>query len=337
MGIRNFYTFLSKYAPRALQKTTLHNYRNKTLGIDANLLLYKLLENNIKSDSIDYETYYFLLIKIISHASRYNIKLLFVFDGPTPDIKKKTVKIRQHSRYKAKQILKEFIETRNSYSIDTDITETELKKKEISLKLDSIHLSYQLIEDTKKFLLNSGISFMDAKHEADSQLAYLSKINAIDGIITNDYDILTFGGVKIIVNLFDYIYKTNNYCKTAYEINLNTVLFYLDITFNSFIDLCILMGTDYSCKPDISFDDAYLYIKMYHTFDSIIKLVPMIVIPDNLNYELIFKYFTDCYAHEYIPKILDINAIKIIKYIYTMTQFTDKTHKNFIFLLNRKY
>ena len=47
MGIKNFYKFIQKYSPNSIMNKSLGEYYGKCLGIDANLLLYKLLAKNI--------------------------------------------------------------------------------------------------------------------------------------------------------------------------------------------------------------------------------------------------------------------------------------------------
>lgn len=53
---------------------------------------------------------------------------------------------------------------------------------------------------------------MTAPFEADAQLAYLNKIQYIDAIVTEDSDLLLFGGKKIIFKMgADYIGKEMNH------------------------------------------------------------------------------------------------------------------------------
>jgi flap endonuclease-1 len=61
----------------------------------------------------------------------------------------------------------------------------------------------------------------------------------VDGVYTDDMDILTFGSPKIIKNLISLKNKPQ-------EINLNTILDKLNLSYNEFIDFCILLGCDYS-------------------------------------------------------------------------------------------
>ena len=59
----------------------------------------------------------------------------------------------------------------------------------------------------------------------------MSKINLLDGIITNDFDNLTFGGKKIIMNFFG----KDSFFRTVTEIDLQELLKSLNISYESFV------------------------------------------------------------------------------------------------------
>ena len=317
MGVRNFYKFLQKYAYTVIENKKYSDYSGKILGIDANLLLYKLLYKNFNKNinnnenNEDYEIYYLELINIICNSYEFNIKFIFVFDGKTPDIKKKTVNDRKAKRQKASEDLSiinnDILELEkylnnidnnddnnndnNNDNIINNLEDNnkmnELLEKKNSCMSQSLNLKYKLITETKEFLTMCGIPFIDSMNEADSQLAYLSKNNLIDGIISNDYDILTFGGKKLLINFFDYYQNIT-------EISLDKLLNKLELTYDNFIELCILMGTDYSDKPSLKFEDIYTNIKNNKKY-----LYNNVRLPANLDIILITKYFKDCYANNY--------------------------------------
>jgi flap endonuclease-1 len=354
MGIRNFYRFIQKYAPETLENKKLGDYSGKILGIDANLLLYKLLFRNLKhnsnfnkdskEDNEDYELYYLQLIDIVCCSYKFNIKFLFVFDGKTPDIKTKTVIERKEKRHKAQEemnIINEDILELEKYINNDDFEEDEhlkeLMEKKRALMARSLNLKNKIIKETKEFLTMCGIPYIDSMNEADSQLAYLSKNNLIDGIISNDFDILTFGGKSLLIDFFDCF--RNNFDKKITEISLDKLLKKLEISHNNFIELCILMGTDYSDKPSLRFEDIYINIKNNKKyFYNDIKL------PPNLDMELITKYFKDCYAFNYTKSSFDeeikfhnANEEKIINFINIKKNvfIKDKHIKDLCFLIQR--
>lgn len=58
-------------------------------------------------------------------------------------------------------------------------------------------MAYQLI----KALIAEGVSYVVAPYEADAQLAYLERKGYVDGIITEDSDLLVFGCKKVLFKM----------------------------------------------------------------------------------------------------------------------------------------
>ena len=68
--------------------------------------------------------------------------------------------------------------------------------------------------------------------------------------------------------------------------NLNNILYDLNINYNSFIDLCILLGNDYNNRPrGLNPDKILNIIKEYKTIENLLK--NNIIYPLNFNYETI--------------------------------------------------
>ncbi len=317
MGIRNFFKFVEKYCPDIIERKKLGDYSGKLLGIDANFLLYKLLEqnmiflcNNDIQDTNNYEMFFFKLTNIISYIYCFGIKLIFIFDGKVPEIKRNTVNERRFEREKAYNELENIIDELEELESDEDevdpfqsfindckrednetLSKEELLKKRKKLLLDSIYLDSNLIKSVKEFLTYCGVPYLDAPYEADSQLAYMSKNNLIDGVISNDYDILTFGAKKIIINVF--LNTRLDIIKEVYEIQLDKLLKKIKLNYNTFVELCILMGSDYSEKPNYTFEYLYELILNKGSYENI---KDMLDLPTNLNMENIKNYFFECYS-----------------------------------------
>ena len=118
-----------------------------------------------------------------------------------------------------------------------------------------------------------GIPYISAPAEADSQCAYMVKNNIATSVLTEDMDILTFGADKIYRNLASRKKKT-------LEINLKDILQKIDLSYDQFVEFCMLLGCDYCDRvKDIEPCDLYEY---YYKFKNI---------PDTLN-ELKQKNFS---------------------------------------------
>lgn len=58
-------------------------------------------------------------------------------------------------------------------------------------------MAFEVIEALKA----TGVDFVVAPYEADAQLAYLEKHGIVDGIVTEDSDLLVFGCKKVSLTL----------------------------------------------------------------------------------------------------------------------------------------
>ena len=103
--------------------------------------------------------------------------------------------------------------------------------------------------------------------EADKAIGLLYKQGLIDGVISEDNDMLVYG-----CNHLYRFYKTNS--SHILEYNLEEIKKDLHVSDAEFLDLCILCGSDYYKK--IKFKSnlknsvvAYYLIKKYHTLEKI--------------------------------------------------------------------
>jgi flap endonuclease-1 len=294
MGIKNLYQFIQKYAPNSIKLNKIDKYQNKTIGIDANLMLYKLIYGiraqgyDLQNNNIIITHIHSLLLKLIAFK-KYNITPIFVYDNMPPEIKYKTLDDRKKIKKKLVEKYKDSITDRGKrilYYIKSDITQKE-------------------IEDCKKLIDIFGYVSIDAKEEADAQLAYLYREKIIDYIASDDLDILVFGGNKIIKK-FSIAKSKNNI-----EIDLDKLLEESKLTKNQLIDMSILMGSDYCDNKPMSFNKAYKIIKEYKTLNNIPKEI------FNYNYEKAKKYFKNppVYKIEKITCSGKINKEKLIKFL----------------------
>ena len=105
-----------------------------------------------------------------------------------------------------------------------------------------------------------------------------SKKKLLDYVITEDLDFLTHGCENILYNY--------NYTSEKLKLyNLNQILNDLEMNYKSFVDFCIMLGCDYSCKiPGFGPKTGFKLIKEYKTYNSL-KKKKRIKIPENFKYE----------------------------------------------------
>lgn len=140
-------------------------------------------------------------------------------------------------------VLMSFRKREENYSYGCDLVKQGDYEKGLKKMVDSIDVSpdiaYKLIEVLKQH----NYKYIVAPYEADAQLAYLSRQNLVDIIITEDSDLLAFGAKKILYKL-DFI-KLNGIeiCLDNIKSTINTGFSYF--THNMFLTTCVMAGCDY--------------------------------------------------------------------------------------------
>lgn len=219
------------------------NLKNKVLAVDASNIIYQFLSTIRQPDGTPLKD---KQGNITSHLSglfyrninlmQEGLKLVYVFDGKAPSLKKKTVEKRLEVKDEAKARYeqaksKEDIEAMRRYSQQL------------------AHLTPEIKKQSRELLEAMGIMTIEAPSEAEAQAAYMAKKGIVYASASQDYDSLLFGAPKLIQNLtlakkrktatgFVYI--------TPELIELNNVLNSLQLNLDQLICLGILSGTDYN-------------------------------------------------------------------------------------------
>lgn len=275
MGIKNLLKFLSNY-PDLINENYIENYGGKRIAIDISILIYQVVIaiRNTGSDLTNNKgeiTSHILGIfnKTLTFLER-GIIPIYIFDGKPPNLKKKILEVRNQIRKKALE----------------KYTDAQTEEDKIKYFKRSVYITKKQIEECQELLRLMGIPYIEAPEEADSQLAYLCKENLVYAVLTEDMDILTFGSPRIIRNL------TNNK-KIPIEIELNKVLEKLSLSYEQFIELCILFGCDYcSSLSDVKQNEIYNTYVLNKSIDkTIIELKKKGYYVSNIDYQDAKDYF----------------------------------------------
>lgn len=278
MGIKNLLKFLTNYDD-IVKEINYDNFNGEKIAIDISIILYQVIIaiRNSGADLTNQQGYITshilgLFNKTISLLKK-NIIPIYVFDGIPPDFKKNIIDARRDIKKKAFAKLE-------------SATDNEEKIKYFKR---TVSITQEQIEDCKELLNLMGIPYINAPAEADSQCAYMVKNKIANSVITEDMDILTFGSNKIYRNL------TSRKKKTL-EIKLETILDKIDLSYEQFIEFCILLGCDY-CDRIKDIDQQEIY-EFYYKNKNIPDTLELIknekgenCIPNVNNYEEIKDYF----------------------------------------------
>lgn len=307
MGIKHMLKFLNNY-DGIVNEIKYDNFNYEKVAIDISIVLYQVIiairnsGADLTNQQGEITSHILGLFNRTVNLLKKNIIPIYVFDGKPPEFKTKVLEQRRNIKKKAYEKLEE---------ASTEEEKIKYLKKTVSI-------SKKQLKECKELLDLMGIPYIEAPEEADSQCAYLVKTGLADSVITEDMDILTFGSKKIYRNL-------TSYKKNTLEIKLDNILKTIDLTYEEFIDLCILFGCDYSDKiKNINPDTIYQYYYKYKNIEDTIKELKLdgYSIPEFSNYTEVKKYFLS-YPHKEInkdqvtikkPKMLELEKAMIHKY-----------------------
>ena len=280
MGIKGLTTLIKTSAPSAIQTQNLHHLTGKKVAIDASLFMYKMLIN-MRNANQSYLTSN--NGKVVSHITgifyktanylALNITPNYVFDGKPPSNKGDTIKARQERVATSKLAMEQ-------------ATSEEDKN---NLEKQTIRLTKGHVDDIKQLLELMGVSYVQAHGEAEAYASEMCRKGMVDYVVTEDMDTLAFGCPRMIRTCLDKSIKRKDIISI---IDLDAVLQGFELTYDEFVDLCILCGCDY-CEniPRVGNKTAYTLIKKHRSIESIIPLVKNI--PDN--YETKYKESRDLF------------------------------------------
>ena len=271
------------------------NTRNKCYRIAVDTILYahkfKYSYNDIA---------YGFINQIINFLSNRIIPV-YIIDGIAPIEKSDIIKSRNNKKdkidFKIENLEKDLL-----IEIDPDKIKL-IKKKIFNLKKSNIKISKEDLDEIILITQSLGVPCIRANGEADSLIGKLYENKSIDACLSEDMDILIFGCKKMI--------KFSN--KKIYEYDLDFILFKLGITYNDFLDMCILFGCDY-LKPIAKLDTKYIYENILNK--NINNLIKDNVGNDNFNkYIIEFENAKSIFLNSIKKEVIENKIFKIKKNI----------------------
>ena len=338
MGIKNLMKLLTSKSPDAIYEIQNSELKNKKVAIDTSIILYQFI-TAIRSSGADLKNkegkstshIHGILIKTLN-CLKVGIIPVHIFDGKPPELKMKILNDRMKIK---KNALSKLDEIQHQEKDKKEEKYKEEKEEKIKLLKMSVSISQEEMLEAIEIVNLLGVPVINAPEEADSQCAYLSVNNLVDYVASEDMDLLTFGTKKLLKNFMK---------KTMYCVDLDDILNQGEITMDQFIDLCILLGCDYTDTiSGIGLKRAWDIIKKYKSLNKFIEKDPKIasntyVLPNNFRYEESREYFKNPrHTDEFelnlsVPKLDELKMLLINKYnfdeehIEKLIGFLRKTH-----------
>lgn len=296
MGIKGLTKQIKKIAPSAIKIMSYQDLElissRKVYGVDVYSYLYPT-QYNLSAKSKGNHIREFMEM-IVTWAS-YGIRLIFVFDGNTKsEAKWDTVTERTDKRIQGQanvqRLINEILESEQESDslqdtagisiINTDLNKlghkilsgnkgTAEQRIELEMALRShIIVSGDKINDLVTLFQLVGATYIQAKGEADFVLASLYKNGHIDGVISEDCDMLTHGIDRLVRGITDHSLRRVGHI-TVYS--LTEILDGAKMSSNQFIDYCILCGCDYC--PKINGVAGVTALKLLRKYSNVNNIV----------------------------------------------------------------
>ena len=315
MGVKNLFKLITQNAPNSITSKNIKDYSGKCIVLDASMIIYQYViairssgsdlqdnKGNLTSHILGVLSKAFMLLK-------YDIIPIFVFDGKPPEIKYNTIKNR-------KKIRKKNLEKMESAS----------EEDKVKYFKRSFSITKKQTDEAKEILKLFGVPVIEAPSEADPLCALITKNGNAYGVGSEDMDLLAFGSSNLIRNLSGR--------KKVIEINLSSILDEMKLKQDEFIDLCILLGCDYSNTiPKIGPKRALDIINKHKSIDSFLENDEKVKseyykIPEDFNYKEARDFFKNPPVKKVNknelklkkPKYNKIKEIMVDKYNFKLNQ-----------------
>ena len=225
--------------------TTLNALRGRSIAVDGNLELYQFLSVMRTRDGRPLED---SKGRITSHLNGlafrttrligdYDIRPVFVFDGPPPELKRQEIQKRREAREKSQR--------EYEAAIAAGDTATAWSKAVMTSRL-----TRPMVEEAKTLLTLLGIPWVQAPSEGEAEAAFLARQGRVWAAGSKDYDSLLFGAPRLVrflaVASSEFLPSTGRSRAVPPEVlDLEENLHHLGLTREQLIDVAILVGTDF--------------------------------------------------------------------------------------------
>ncbi|KAF2197674.1 exonuclease-like protein [Delitschia confertaspora ATCC 74209] len=236
----------------------LKKFAGQTIGVDAYGWLHRgtvacAIDLALGKPTTKYVDFAMSRVRMLIH---FGITPYIVFDGDYLPSKAGTEKDRAARRKESKRVGLELLKLGKTSQAHLEL------QKAVDVTPEMARL---FIEELK----HHNIQYVVAPYEADSQLVYLERKGLINGILSEDSDLLVFGAKCLITKLDQY--------GACIEINRNLFTACREISLVGWTDadfrrMAILSGCDYlSSISKMGLKTAYRLLRKHKTVERVIK------------------------------------------------------------------
>lgn len=281
MGIKGLTAFLRKQCKDVFHQENISLFRHKMITVDASLYIYKY-------KSIYQDKWLQSVLNLVLILRKADVHCMFIFDGNCPEEKLNERKIRSERKNDttARADLLEldlatYIETGIISDNMQAVYEKELKNVEVKpllsqrnqaciasvieqkinkLRGSVVKMTSNDTQALKELCDAMKIPYMTANGEAEKLCAILTQKKVADAVLTDDSDVIAYGASLVITQL-------NVQTGECTVIVPSEVTDHLQVTYEQFVDFCIMCGTDFN--SNIAKIGPVKAFKLIQTFGSI--------------------------------------------------------------------
>jgi len=284
MGIKSLHKLLRKYAGNAYVKIHLTEFAFKKIAIDMSLYMCKY-------KAICGDDWITAIVNLVVCLRENEVHCVFIFDGKAVDDKDEERQRRLDEREKRTDIVVEleialdlYHETGEignvlvklhdkirekscqqsllgnaSHAIDMKIVCEEIRKKRSQL----LNISREDYDTMRELFDILSIPHFTAPTEAETMCSDLCKRGLVDAVLSEDTDVLAYGANVLLMEI-------NPFKHTCVRIDRDVFLKLIGLNYSSFLDVCIMCGTDYNKNiSGIGPERAYKLIAKHGNIDSV--------------------------------------------------------------------
>lgn len=285
MGIEYLWDLIKTYAPEAQTPFDPESWRGKRIAIDWIAYCYVWLTSKrerdfkmteLPSGSIewkdDFENTLNHIECFVEHVAAmlsYGWKPIMVIEGMSPPQKKAEREKRLEDQKKARA---NFVKAQ-ALGNYTDM---------LKYAKEAVSVSQRHKTDTIELCKLFGIPYVEAPYEAESQCAFLCREGLADAVLSEDSDVLALGAPILIRNVtvgstLLYSQSRTKFVTTRppLVVSLEKLLTALNLSHDEFIDMCLLLGCDYTAEyggkiKGMGKKHAYDEIKKHRSLENVI-------------------------------------------------------------------
>jgi flap endonuclease-1 len=252
MGVKNLNSLIEKYSPNGKSRQHLSIFNGMTFAVDTNVYLYKYLYG--KSNHIDG------MFFMVNKFKKFGITPIFIFDGKPPTEKMNTIIQRREAKNKLNERILDL-----KAQINNEYEQEDIKEEISNIEKRIVFVNVDIIQTTKELFDHMGISYIDASTEAEQYCAKLTHMGLVSGVVSEDMDTIACGTKMVIRN-----FSNRDDMVDVYY--LDNILTEMNLSYDSFIDMCILLGNDYMQRPKgYTPNEIYMDILNYHSIESVLN------------------------------------------------------------------